>query len=278
MITKERERELADIERKLGISFLNKALLNQALTHSSYAHEMRQKGVYDNERLEFLGDAVLKLVISEYLYNRFPGYAEGELTKIRATAISDETLAMIAGRLRIGMYILLGGNEKRSGGRERKSNLANAFEALLGAIFLDGGLGKSRDLIIDFLRSEIDKISVEGFIKDYKSALQELVQKKGWGLPSYIVLKEAGPKHKKVFFMEARIKGKVFGEGKGLNKKEAEQEAAKRAYEKLVSPKKQNPLTRVGGFIRRVARRPIRPSTPQLRSAPPVPPQKKDEG
>lgn len=276
MITKERERELAELERKLGISFVNKALLNQSLTHSSYAHEMRQKGVFDNERLEFLGDAVLKLVVSEYLYNKFPGYAEGDLTKVRAVAISDETLAMVAGRLRIGVYLLLGGNEKRSGGRERKSNLANAFEALIGAIYLDGGIGKSRDLIIDFLRSEIEKISGEGFIRDYKSALQELVQKKGWGLPNYVVTKESGPKHKKIFFMEARIKGRPFGEGRGLNKKEAEQEAAKRAYEKLTGQKRQGPLNRMGSFMRRVARRPNRPAVPQ-KSAP-LPPPKRDEG
>jgi len=256
MISKERERELTELEKKLGVTFLNKALLNQALTHSSYAHEIRQKGVYDNERLEFLGDAVLKVVMSEFLYNKFPGHAEGDLTKIRATAVSDETLAMIARRLKLGKYLLLGENEKRSGGRERRSNVANAFEALLAAIYLDGGLGRARDLIVDFLKGEVDKISSVGFIRDYKSALQEFVQKKGWGLPQYHTVRESGPKHKKVFQIEARVKGKVFGKGSGFNKKEAEQNAAKIAYEKLSGEgDKNNPLRHVGSFIRRMAKK-----------------------
>jgi ribonuclease-3 len=256
MITKERERELADLERKLGITFLNKALLNQALTHSSYAHEVRQKGISDNERLEFLGDAVLKVVMSEYLYNKFPDRAEGDLTKIRATAVSDETLAVISGRLKIGSYLLLGANERRSGGRERRSNLANTFEAILAAIYLDGGLGKARDFILDFLRADIEKISSAGFIKDFKSALQELVQKKGWGLPNYRVVRESGPKHKKVFFIDARIKGKSFGQGKGFSKKEAEQEAAKRAYQSLTGRgRRRAPFRGVRRFIRKVVRK-----------------------
>jgi len=260
MINKDRERELEELEKRLGITFLNKALLNQALTHSSYAHEIRQKGVLDNERLEFLGDAVLKLVVSEYLYNKFPSHQEGDLTKIRAMAISDDTLAVISGRLKVGNFLLLGENERRSGGRERKSILANTFEAILGAIYLDGGIGKSRDLILDMLRGEIEQLSEEGYIRDYKSALQELVQKKGWGLPNYHVIKESGPKHKKVFFIEAKIKGRGFGKGSGLNKKEAEQSAAKSAYLNLSNPQRnRGPFRRVSGFIKRIVRKPNHP-------------------
>ncbi len=264
MITKERERELAEIEKKLGISFLNKALLNQALTHSSYAHEIRQKGIYDNERLEFLGDAVLKLVVSEYLYNKFPGHQEGDLTKIRAVAISDDVLSIISARLRIGNFILLGANERRSGGRERKSILANVFEAIIAAVYLDGGIGKARDLILSMLSGEIEKLSAEGYIKDFKSALQELVQKKGWGLPNYVVINETGPRHKKIFLMEVRIKGRPFGKGRGLNKKEAEQDAAKGAYNNLTRANaNRNPIRRVGGFIKKIMRKPNRNAAPR---------------
>jgi len=258
MINKDRERELAELEKKLGITFINKALLNQSLTHSSYAHEIKQKGIIDNERLEFLGDAVLKVVVSEYLYNKFPSHSEGDLTKIRASAISDETLSIVSHRLKIGAYLLLSSNERRSGGRERRSNLANAFEAIIGAIYLDGGIGKARDLILDFLRGEIEKMSTAGYISDYKSVLQELVQKKGWGLPSYYVTRETGPKHKKVFYMNVKIKGRVFGGGKGLSKKEAEQEAAKKAYLRLKKGRRggRAPFRGVRRFIRKVVRRP----------------------
>jgi len=279
MISKERERELQELEKRLGVTFLNKSLLNQSLTHSSYAHEQRQKGVFDNERLEFLGDAVLKLVVSEHLYNKFPSHSEGDLTKIRATAVSDETLAMVALRLKIGKYLLLGENEKRSGGRDRKSNLANAFEAIIAAVYLDGGIGRARDLVISMLRSELEKISSEGFIRDYKSAFQELVQKRGWGLPSYYVISESGPRHKKLFRIEARIRGKGYGVGSGLNKKEAEQEAAKVAYESLTGGEKKGPLKRVGSFLRRVVKRPNhRQGQPSQRPLPPTASQRKDEG
>ena len=254
MISKEREKELNELEKKLGISFLNKALLDQSLTHSSYAHEIRQQGVLDNERLEFLGDAVLKLVVSEYLYNKFPDKQEGDLTKIRATAISDDTLTEISSRLKIGTYILLSANEKFSGGRDRKSNLANAFEAILGAVYLDGGIGKARDVILDFLRADIEKMSTEGYIKDYKSALQELVQKKGWGLPLYDLVRETGPKHKKIFFMHVKINGRDFGEGRGFNKKESEQDAAKKAYLALNRKKTRvpTPFKDMRRFIKKV--------------------------
>lgn len=230
IISMQRDKELAELEKKLGISFLNKQLLNQSLTHASFAHEEK---IPDNERLEFLGDAVIKLVISEYIYNKFPSRPEGDLTKIRATVISDETLAREANTVKLGEYLLLSENEKKTGGDRRKSNVANAFESLVGAIYLDAGLGKVRDFLLDFLRAEIDKVSREGYIKDYKSALQEFVQKKKWLLPQYKVLKELGPRHEKLFVIGVKIKGKIMGEGRGMNKKEAEQKAAEEALKAL---------------------------------------------
>jgi ribonuclease-3 len=232
MITPRREKQLQELETKLGLSFLNKSLLSQSLTHSSYAHESKEK-IGDNERLEFLGDAVIKLVTSEYLYNKFPGHNEGDLTKIRAVAISDDILATVSKKLKLGPFILLGSNEKRSGGIDRKSNLANAIEALIGAIYLDAGLGKARDVLLELLIPDMEKISKVGYIKDFKSALQEFVQKKKWGLPAYNVLKETGLKHRKTFLMEVKIKGERCGIGRGASKKEAEQAAARVALSRV---------------------------------------------
>ncbi len=236
----QREKELAELEKKLKVSFLNKRLLDQSLTHSSFAHEAK---IPDNERIEFLGDAVIKLVISEYIFNQFPTRPEGDLTKIRATVISDDTLAQVANKVHLGDFLQLSANEKKTGGHQRRSNVANAFESLVGAIYLDAGLGKARDFLIEFLRGEIDRVSKEGFIQDYKSALQEYVQKKKWLLPQYKVINEIGPKHQKLFVMEVKIKGQTMGEGRGLNKKEAEQMAAEEALKALQNEgKKPGPI------------------------------------
>ncbi len=234
-ISPRRREELNEIERKLGTVFLNKSLLNQSLTHSSFGHE---KKIEDNERLEFLGDAILKLAVSEYLYHKFPEKAEGDLTKIRAAVISDESLSNVGRKLSLGNYLLMSANEKRTGGVRRKSNLANTFEAILGAVFLDAGLGKSRELILAFLSGEIDKVSRAGYISDYKSALQEYAQKHKWELPRYKVTKETGPKHRRVFWMEVKIRGKKGGMGRGRNKKEAEQRAAMQALRALKAEEK----------------------------------------
>jgi len=246
----EREKQLQELEKKLGISFFNKALLNQCLTHSSFAHEL---SIPDNERLEFLGDAILKLVISEYLYNKFPTRPEGDLTKYRATIISDDTLAKIGTEVKLGEYLLLSENETRTGGARRKSNVANAFEALLGAIYLDAGIGKSRDFILDFLRDEVERVSREGFISDYKSTLQEFVQKQKWELPHYRVIGEMGPRHKRVFEIAVKIKGRIMGKGKGANKKEAEQKAAEEALKALQREEKKP--ANIKGIINRVKHR-----------------------
>ncbi len=240
MLTPRREKQIQEFEAKIGIAFLNPALLNQSLTHSSFAHESRNKSP-DNERLELLGDAVIKLITTEYLYNKFPEHQEGDLTKIRAVAISDDVLAEAAKKLKLGEYILFGMNEKRTGGMHRKSNLANAMEALIGAIYLDAGLGKARDVLLELLIPEMDEISKEGYIKDFKSALQEFVQKKKWGLPYYRVIREEGLRHKKIFWMEVNIKGQKCGVGRGANKKEAEQAAAKIALSRLTKKRALKP-------------------------------------
>lgn len=229
-ISSERQSELNELESKLGATFQNKQTLNQALTHSSYGHE---NNIPDNERLEFLGDAVLKLVVSEYLYHKFPEKDEGDLTKIRAAVISDDSLAKIGAKLNLGQYLLMSENEKRTGGVKRKSNLANTLEAILGAIYIDAGLGKPRDMIIWFLTDMIELHSRAGFISDYKSAVQEYAQKHKWELPRYRVVKETGLRHRRVFWMEVKLKGKVLGVGRGRNKKEAEQRAAMQALRTL---------------------------------------------
>ena len=213
------EIDLSELEKKIRVFFINKHILKQAITHSSFANEAH---VPDNERLEFLGDAVIKLVISEYIYNRFPEKPEGDLTKIRSAVISDDTLAKVATRIKLGEYIILSENEKKTGGDKRRSNVANVFEAIVGAIYIDGGIGKARDFLIEMLRFEIDKVSREGYIKDYKSALQEYTQKQKLALPIYKVVSETGPKHQKEFLVGVRVNGKVIGEGKGPTKKEGE--------------------------------------------------------
>lgn len=247
----EREKELQELESKLSVSFLNRALLNQSLTHSSYGYE---NNCPDNERLEFLGDAVLKLAVSGYLYNKFPSHPEGDLTKIRAAVISDDTLGKVAARLEMGNYLLLSVNEKKNGGQKRKSNLANALEAIIGAVYLDAGIGKARDLIIEFLREEIEIVSRVGYIRDYKSALQEYSQKNKWDLPHYRTLKETGPKHRRVFWIEVKLRAKRYGIGRGRNKKEAEQRAACMALRKVKAEEKTKQAGNPGirGLISRV--------------------------
>lgn len=223
----QRSAQLKELESKIGASFFSEQILDQALTHSSFVNEYRRQDTKDNERLEFLGDAVLKLIVSHYLFDKFPERAEGELTKIRAAVVSDLALSEIGRKLGLGSYLLLGRNEKLSGGDRKKSNIANALEAVIAAVYIDHGMEKARAIVINLLKESIDKASAEGFIIDYKSALQELCQKSKWGLPFYRVEKELGPKHKRIFLIEVRVKNQKFGTGRGLSKKEAEQNAAK---------------------------------------------------
>ncbi len=233
MITQSRKQQLQEIEKKLGTKFISFDLIDRALTHSSFVNENKRKDLSDNERIEFLGDAVLKLAVSDYLYLHYPEKNEGDLTKIRAAVVSDLSLSEKAKNLNIGQYLLLGENEKLSGGDKKKSNLANALEAIIASIYLDSGLEEAKKVVINLLKDDIEKAASEGFIIDYKSALQELCQKNKWGLPFYKVLKELGPKHNRIFLVEVRIKGLGYGFGRGRTKKEAEQSAAKTALTKV---------------------------------------------
>ena len=237
MLSPTRREQLLELQEKLCTIFSNEDLIDQALTHSSYVNEAKGDGGKDNERLEFLGDAVLKLVVSSYLFESFSDLSEGDLTKIRAAVVSDLSLSEISRHLGLGNYLLLGKNELLSGGDKKKSNLANALEAMIAAIFIDGGLEKAKEIVIGLLKEKIENASKEGFIIDYKSAIQELSQKNKWGLPFYAVIKELGPKHKRIFWIDVKIKGKKLGSGRGYSKKEAEQDAAKSALLKLEEQK-----------------------------------------
>ena len=225
--------DIHDIQKTLNYVFNQEALLSQALTHRSFSHTPEQTTAQHNERLEFLGDAVLGLVISESVGTIFPTYTEGELSKLKAGLISRATLAKAAGRLHLGQWLRLGRGEEVSSGREKHSLLANALEALIGAIYLDSGLEAARSFIDRVLATELtnlrDKpeIAVGG---DWKSRLQEWMHKHDGTSPQYRLVQESGPDHQKVFSIRVEICGQVMGEGEGHTKKEAEQRAAEQAF------------------------------------------------
>lgn len=216
-----------EIERALGHSFNDRALLAEAMTHRSYANE-RQGDLPDNERLEFLGDAVLDLVISQYLMTSQPGSAEGELTRIRADVVSLPSLAGLAKTLDIGTGLLLGRGEERSGGRHKASLLADTLEALFGAVFTDGGFEAARRVILPLFAPLLEQaISEEG--QDYKSRLQELLQASQRPLPVYRLTEASGPAHARIYCVEVLIDDRAHGSGQGRTKKSAEQAAARAA-------------------------------------------------
>lgn len=224
-----RTKQLEELMDKLEIWFSDLYLLDKALTHSSYTFENKLPSTMNNERLEFLGDAVLKLVASEYLYERFPDYQEGDMTKIRAILISDNVLSKIADKISIGEYLNLGYHEERSGGRTRPSTLACAFEALLGALYIDGKMTDIQDLLLKLLSEEVTDIDSDDVKNNFKAVLQEFTQAKDNSLPVYIVINEMGPAHDKTFEIEVFINNKSYGIGQGKSKKEAQQNAAKQA-------------------------------------------------
>ncbi|MTI79847.1 MAG: ribonuclease III [Firmicutes bacterium] len=235
---------IARLQQRLGINWSEPGLFYQALTHSSCAHENRNMGLTHNQRLEFLGDAVLELVISDYLYNKFPQSAEGELTKLRAAVVCEPSLAKVAKDLALGMCLRMGRGEERSGGRERPSILADAFEALLGAVYLDKGLEVSRKVILNELQPVIKDV-VEGRLeKDYKTELQEMLQQHSADPVNYVILKEEGPDHDKTFTAGVIYRGKEVGRGKGHSKKEAEQRAAKEALTSFTATMRKQPRNR----------------------------------
>ncbi|HHW24590.1 MAG TPA: ribonuclease III [Bacillota bacterium] len=222
--------DFGELEKALGYEFQNKELLKMALTHSSYSNEMKAKGIAAecNERAEFLGDAVLSYIASSYLYKNYPKLSEGELTRIRAQVVCERALCEYAQELGLGSYLLLGHGEALSHGERRPSILADAFEALLAAIWLDGGEGAAEKFALRFLAPEIKRVLASN-PTDYKSMLQRLVQVERDVILEYVVVNESGPPHKRVFTVEARLNNNIIGRGESTTKREAEQLAAKEA-------------------------------------------------
>lgn len=223
--------DISKLEKKLKISFPNKKHITYAFIHSSYLNENKGKGLSSNERLEFLGDTVVSLVISSHLYSTFPDLAEGELTTIRSAVVNTKSLARAAERLDLGSYLMLSRGEEDSGGRINKTLLANTFEALTGAIYLEKGIDKAKEFLETFLVPFINQVLNEESYKDYKSKLQEIVQEKLKMSPNYELISATGPDHAKEFEIAVTINGKELGRGAGHSKQEAEQNAAQRALE-----------------------------------------------
>ena len=220
--------EIGRLEETIGYTFRNKELIYQALSHSSYANERKHPGG-SNERLEFLGDSVLSIVVSDYLYKNL-NVAEGELTKLRASLVCEKSLHIFARQIHLGDYLMLGKGEENTGGRERPSILADAFEAVIAAIYLDGGLEAAAKHILHFMPEDI-KVTQKPVFSDFKTVLQEIVQKNPEEKVEYVLIGEEGPDHNKRFVVEVRLKSQVIGKGKGRSKKEAEQLAAREALE-----------------------------------------------
>lgn len=222
---------MRDLEKKLNYTFRNQALLEEALNHSSYANEHRAAGVPSNERLEFLGDSILGLVVADHLYRTRPDLPEGDLTRIRAALVCEGSLVQVAQALDLGSYLKLGKGEDHGGGRARPSIQADAVEAMLAAVYLDGGIGQVRKLIHRLVLDQEQEKTAAG--RDYKTALQELVQRESGQVLAYQLVGEEGPDHDKRFFVEVDLNGTPVGSGQGRSKKEAEQMAAKAAIGKL---------------------------------------------
>jgi len=220
----------SEFYKKYKIRFINESICLQALTHSSFSHESGNQ-TSSNERLEYLGDSVLGLVVNEYLYKNFPQYDEGELAKIKSFVVAESSLAILAKSVHLGKFLLFSKGEEQSGGRFRESILADAFEALVGALYLDQGLEITRNFIIGLILPLIHKADNAEYKKDYKSSLQEIVQKRFGIIPEYRIIKESGPDHHKKFTAKVLIQNDSCGIGIGATKKKAEQNAAKYALE-----------------------------------------------
>ncbi len=221
---------IKDLEAAIGYQFCNISYLQNALAHSSYANERWHNSFKSNERLEFLGDSVLGFVVAEYLYSQFPNHLEGDLTRMRADLVCETALAKAARKIDLGKHILLGNGEEQGGGRKRASILSDAFESVIAAIYLDGGMAVAKDFIMRFV---LDEKPQQPQNRDYKTALQELVQQKKNQVLAYAMVGESGPDHNKQFAVELSLNGKVVGRGEGTSKKRAEQMAAKAAMEAL---------------------------------------------
>ena len=225
--------EWNDCQKDLGISFHQESLLEQAFVHLSYLNENPSFARPSNERLEFLGDAILNFIVTEKLYKEFPQLSEGELTEIRAALVCRDTLAELASSLKLGDWLLLGRGEEANGGRAKESNLANAMEALIGALYLDQGIAKTRRFILRQLKPELEKIKAGKITPNYKALVQELIQGQKKPTPVYRLVEATGPDHSKQFTAEILGEGEALGRGTGKSKKTAENQAARAAWEKL---------------------------------------------
>lgn len=230
MITKSEKSEFKGLSKTLGYRFKQPELLLQAFRHASFVNEQADSTLKDNERLEFLGDAVVDLAISYLLMERFKEAEEGDLSKYRAAVVDEAGLYQIALRLRLGAYLLLGKGEEQSGGREKPSILANSVEALIGALYLDAGFDKTMEVIRRLFSSSLKRVGTQEMIHDFKSLLQEYTQASYKTLPRYHLVKESGPAHDKTFTVELMLNGERLGEGEGKSKKEAEQQVAREVF------------------------------------------------
>ena len=217
------------LQKNMGYQFKNIDLLKTSLSHSSYANEMK-KTVKCNERLEFLGDAVLSIIVSDYLFKNYTHLPEGELTKLRASLVCEKNLAEYSRELEVGDFLLLGKGEEMNGGRSRSSILADAFEAILAALYLDSDLETATEYVLRFVKNQLENTKEVNF-KDYKTILQEIIQQNREENVKYYLTEESGPDHDKKFVVEVRLNSNVIGKGQGRSKKEAEQQAAKEALE-----------------------------------------------
>ena len=222
---------IKELETAIGYRFQNITFLQNALAHSSYANERWHNSLMSNERLEFLGDSILGMVVADHLYRSFPNRPEGELTRMRADMVCERALAKVANQISLGGHILLGKGEDQGGGRSRESILADAVESIIAACYLDGGMDAAKRFVERFILSDVPVAKLHN--TDYKTALQELVQQKKNQIIQYTLVGESGPDHDKQFRVELSINGEVIGSGTGTSKKRAEQEAAKTAIEAL---------------------------------------------
>ena len=219
---------MESLETKLNYKFNNIELLKNALVHSSYANEVRGN-TYSNERLEFLGDSVLSIIVANHIYHKYPNMPEGELTRLRASLVCEKSLCALSRELGLGEYLLLGRGEDKNGGRERDSILADAFEAVLAAIYLDGGMDAAKTHIINTVLRDLKHHGIEDTFKDYKTTLQEIIQRNPEESVTYILVDEFGPDHDKHFTVAVKLNSNVIGQGSGKSKKQAEQMAARQA-------------------------------------------------
>ena len=222
-----------ELQKTLGVPFQQQELLTQALTHSSYANENPGTAPASNERLEFLGDAILGLIVAENLFLDFPAMTEGEMTRLRSILVKQETLARVAEAIDLGEYLYLGKGEESSGGREKPANLARALEALIAAVYLDHGFPVTEQFVLEILDAELRRTLYQGTIIDYKSQLQEMLQAKAQQTPVYALIETSGPDHDKKFTVEVKLGNDVLATGIGRSKKKAETEAARIALEKM---------------------------------------------